>query len=392
MPGPSSHCCRLSPASGIRPPHHDRHSLLGCSDKLDDLAERELVPTELLPDAVPEVHRELARQLPALQRPFAVRAWLSGAGAAAIPERYLLLLEPDMLMLRPPGLWARPSAPAAIPDPFMGNRDAVAGALAAMLGVVFRRADLVPAGPAPLQIAVRQLAALADAWTEATLALAADEAARSALAGGRSWDKWAWAAAAAAAGVSHLWHRELAATVPVDKSLGRNDSAPALLHYPYVVRYDLDGREACVGQPPDCRGAWHFAKSDHWLSYPPLPLPPLPRGVVDESAAALVAVLAEEAASGGWPLPCPFAEGAVVRCADTGDIWAIGGEGHAKSRRRHTPRVRAPRQGAATAPPKFCNVPQSHHPLMLMPRPTPPTHSPTLKQASQKRRTCPVPS
>ena len=67
------------------------------------------------PPPTPPPHTPLAknRRYPVLNRPYALLQWIERAD---IPERYILMSEPDHLLLRPlPNLAPSPAVPAAFP-------------------------------------------------------------------------------------------------------------------------------------------------------------------------------------------------------------------------------------------------------------------------------------
>lgn len=49
-----------------------------------------------------------------LERPLAFQQWVA-KHAASIPEKYILMGEPDHVFVLPPPLWATPTQPAAFP-------------------------------------------------------------------------------------------------------------------------------------------------------------------------------------------------------------------------------------------------------------------------------------
>lgn len=323
------------------------------SGREDDLAA--LIPTVIV-DLLPRRFATVVKAAPSLERPHAVRQWLQLHGAA-LPERYLLLLEPDMLLRSPPPLWATPDSPAAYESPYPPPAALAALAKRNFSGAGAAPLALQPIGPTPLQIHKDQLAGLMDAWLDISLgppslAVWEDEAARSGPLG-VAWDRHdAYAIAAAQAGIVHQLHPEFAATPPADRELKKGGRRAHLLHYPYSLDFDAAGQPACPGREAEqlaCWGSWHFDRRSHSLSYPPLPMaaPPAP---ATEAALELVRMLNRGAKRvRPWPVPCPFQPYSTVRCAATGDIYLITGKGPGmRAARQHTPQsyLRAHKPGA----------------------------------------------
>lgn len=71
------------------------------------------IPTVVV-DPLPPDLQTIANGYVVLNRPYAFKQWVE-THLASIPERYVLMSEPDHLFLRPPPLWATPTRPAAFP-------------------------------------------------------------------------------------------------------------------------------------------------------------------------------------------------------------------------------------------------------------------------------------
>ena len=202
-----------------------------------------------------------------LSRPNALLQMLS---RCTIPEAYILMAEPDHIMLRPmPNLMVG-ERPAAFPFFYIQPKD--------HKGLIRRYVEpstgplsdadveaMDPIGNSPNFISKSDLARLAPVWANFTVRMKQDPECDKAW--GWVLEMYAYTAAARAVGIFHDLHPRLAAQPPWDTEL--RDFL--ILHYTYGNDYTKDGKFT-----PGQIGAWRFDKRSYMASAPPrnLELPP----------------------------------------------------------------------------------------------------------------------
>mmetsp|Transcript_63547 Transcript_63547/g.200965 ORF Transcript_63547/g.200965 Transcript_63547/m.200965 type:complete len:560 (+) Transcript_63547:123-1802(+) len=216
-----------------------------------------------------------------LSRPYAFVQWAQKF-IDTIPEKYVLMSEPDHLFLRPlPNLMIgeRPAAfpffyivPSKYPElirKFAGN-------------IPMSEIEVMdPIGNSPNFISKRDLARIAPVWMNVTMAIKLDHEANKAW--GWVLEMWGYTIAAKIIGVSHDLHPALAAQPPWDTKIGKF----YILHFTYGCDYDLDGKFT-----PGKIGKWRFDKRMYMGGAPPRNLPMPPKGT-PELTVALVSMINE---------------------------------------------------------------------------------------------------
>eukprot|EP00873_Tetraselmis_striata_P010022 jgi/Tetstr1/430286/TSEL_020113.t1 len=248
------------------------------------------------------------RNYPVLNRPFAFKQWLSNL---SIAEDYILMAEPDHLMIKPPPNWATEERPAGYPftymDPrkfprelnqfsrFAHNKD-------------FKDAHLHmdPLGNSPVIIHKDQLKRIAPLWTELALEMKRNSAVNRAF--GWIQEMYAFSLASAIVDeqpIRYDMHMEFLVQPPWDADL-RVRCWPVdiiarcplkdvfIIHYTYGMDVDRQGQFT-----PGRRGYWHWDKRDYISGHVPIDIPPPPKGT-GSSIVRLVAMI-NEAAQALWP-------------------------------------------------------------------------------------------
>eukprot|EP00887_Chlorella_sp_A99_P000564 scaffold17.g564.t1 len=249
-----------------------------------------------------------------VQRPHALAHLLRHHGHA-IPEDYLLILEPDMLLLLPPPLWAEERRPAAFWQIHKGQLAALLGRWLDVSLAMWRDPDLAGKPPQALdKLAYMVAAAQAEGGPirhhfqpqfvahpplvcapctrqDYGLTLVFNPSFHPPLDPGTcpGYDPAPNATAAAAAAAARRGPHSSAsggagAGPHAAAAAAANRTGPCpQVWTPYILHYTNDAAFGPDGTwlgllPPGRRGAWHFSKSDFAASYPPHPFPPLPPG------------------------------------------------------------------------------------------------------------------
>ena len=249
---------------------------------------------------------------PPIQRPAAVIAWLE---AAPPEEEYVMMLEPDHVMLLPTPLGGlargRPIAFFFSYVDFEVHEAALAPHLAAASCTV---ADAARTGNSPSLMHRDDLAALAPGWRDISLALHEDPAVRAAV--GWVGEMYGFALAACQAGLAlTLQAQELMLHPPFDAELG----AASLIHYTYGTELFRNGSVADPNKAPKAQRVWAFDKRYFQRDYPDGRIPAPPKGapasvvrLVDSINEALEAHDADAAAAAAAAAKEGGAEGATA--------------------------------------------------------------------------------
>jgi hypothetical protein len=235
---------------------------------------------------------------PPIQRPGAVIAWLE---AAPPEEEYVLMLEPDHILLRPIALGSVAKGhPLAFLFSYVSFTEHEA-ALAPHLETAGCSAkDAARTGNSPSLMHRDDLAAIAPGWRDFSLALHADPAVRAAV--GWVGEMYGFSLAACAA---RLWltlqKQELMLHPPFDTQLGD----AALIHYTYGTELFANGSVADPGKTAKEERVWAFDKRYFERDYPQGRITPPPDGappsvvrLVDAINEALDALPADASADG----------------------------------------------------------------------------------------------
>jgi len=224
-----------------------------------------------------------------LNRPFALMQFME---QAQIKEDYILMAEPDHLMLKPIPNLATPDKPAAFPFFYINTKDKNLGRVANRFNTKANAID--PIGNSPVIIHKEMFAPLVSEWHSLALKMKRDGEASKVF--GWVLEMWAYAIASAQANVQHSLHTEFMAQPPYDQEFqdAKSKKDFLILHYTYGQDFDLSGRFM-----PGKIGKWRFDKRQFMSKYPPrnYPMPPksTPRMVVK-----LVEMVNEATANMSW--------------------------------------------------------------------------------------------
>ncbi|XP_047075425.1 hydroxyproline O-arabinosyltransferase 1-like [Lolium rigidum] len=205
-----------------------------------------------------------------LNRPWAFVQWLQKAD---IQEEYILMAEPDHLIVKPIPNLSRDGRAAAFPFFYIEPQK-----YEKMLRKFFPEnkgpiTNIDPIGNSPVIIEKESLSRIAPTWMNMSLAMKKDPEADKAF--GWVLEMYAYAVASALHGVGNILHKDFMIQPPWDLEIG--DSY--IIHYTYGCDYDMKG-ELTYG----IIGEWRFDKRSYENKPPPrnLPLPPngVPRSVV----------------------------------------------------------------------------------------------------------------
>ncbi|GAB4823150.1 hypothetical protein N2152v2_010196 [Parachlorella kessleri] len=260
--------------------------------ELDGL-EKEM-PTVLV-DPLPPDLEQLAKGFVVLNRPYAFQQWVH-KHMYSIPERYVLMTEPDHLFLTAPPLWAGPTTPAAYPFEYMRPKDYPH--LVAKFNYKNVSLDHInPTGNSPVMIHRDQLAAIVDRWLEISFRIKQDQEADKAWGWVQEMYAYCIAAAQAPDGpVVHELHPEFMLQPPWESSLKSkmNGREAYIIHYTYSLDFDKEGAFTRYQGPPSF---YHWDKRDFTKRYPPKDFPMPPEGCTNEPAIELLRRISEAAQS-----------------------------------------------------------------------------------------------
>jgi hypothetical protein len=207
-----------------------------------------------------------------------------------IPEAYILMAEPDHIMLSAiPNLMVG-EKPAAFPFFYIQPKDhkMLIRRYVEPLAGPLSDADIEamdPIGNSPNFISKKDLAKLAPVWANFTVRMKLDPECDKAW--GWVLEMYAYTAAARAVGISHDLHPRLAAQPPWDTEL----KDFLIIHYTYGNDYTLEGVFT-----PGKIGAWRFDKRSYMGQAPPRNLPLPPKGV-PETVVRLIESINEASAN-----------------------------------------------------------------------------------------------
>ncbi|KAG2242800.1 hypothetical protein Bca52824_095356 [Brassica carinata] len=191
-----------------------------------------------------------------LNRPWAFVQWLQQTD---IKEDYVLMSEPDHIIVKPIPNLAKDGFGAAFPF-FTSNR---------------RRpvTNIDPIGNSPVIVGKEALKKIAPTWMNVSLAMKKDPEADKAF--GWVLEMYAYAVSSALHGVSNILHKDFMIQPPWDKEVGDK----YIIHYTYGCDFDMKGH-LTYGKV----GEWRFDKRSYIKSPPPknltMPPPGVPQSVV----------------------------------------------------------------------------------------------------------------
>lgn len=236
------------------------------------------IPTFVV-DPLPE---GLDRGYVVLNRPWAFVQWLS---KAKIEEEYILMAEPDHVLVKPLPNLSTGDLPAAFPFFYISPR-----AHEKILRKYFPEekgpiSNIDPIGNSPVIIKKAFLEKIAPTWVNVSLAMKSDQEADKAF--GWVLEMYGYALASALHGVQHILRKDFMLQPPWDLEIG----GKFIIHYTYGCDYDLDGK-LTYGKI----GKWRFDKRSFSGGAPPRNWP-LPPAGVPESVVTLVKMVNEATAN-----------------------------------------------------------------------------------------------
>jgi len=226
-----------------------------------------------------------------LNRPWAFKQWVT---AVTIPEKYVIMSEPDHIWLKPmPNLMVG-QRPAAFPFFYIEpSKKEYLPIVQQFVGPITRKEseNIAPIGSSPTIMAWDDLQKVAPVWFNLSIAVHNNPAAS------KEWgwvqEMYAFTLAAYKAGLRNIGlHIKMMAQPPFDKTL----DPYYILHYTYGMDYTLDGVFT-----PGKFGEWRFDKRSYSGGPPPRNLTEPPKGMKNELVRHLIHAINEATdAIPGW--------------------------------------------------------------------------------------------
>ncbi|KAL7150936.1 hypothetical protein ABFS83_05G147100 [Erythranthe nasuta] len=217
-----------------------------------------------------------------LNRPWAFVQWLQQTD---IKEDYILMSEPDHIMVKPIPNLARDGMGAAFPFFYIEPKK-----YESVLRKFFPEergpiTNIDPIGNSPVIVGKDALKKIAPTWMNVSLSMKNDAEADKAF--GWVLEMYAYAVASALHDVPNILHKEFMIQPPWDTTTDKT----YIIHYTYGCDYDLQGKST-YGKV----GEWRFDKRSYQNSWPSrnLSMPPLG---VPESVVTLVKMVNEATAN-----------------------------------------------------------------------------------------------
>lgn len=251
-------------------------------------------------DLMDEMPTFVANELPAehpnhgyvvLNRPYAFLQWIQ---QATIPEKYVLMSEPDHVWLKPMPNLMKGEAPAAFPFFYIEpSKTEFLPITRTFVGPVNKSEaeKIAPIGNAPTLLSMVDLEKTVPMWFNLSIAIHNDEVAA---------EKWGWVQEMYAftlslykAGIRHVdLHLKMMSQPPYDSKM----EPFYLLHYTYGMDYTLDGKFT-----PGKYGEWRFDKRSYSGRPPPRHLGEPPKGMQNQLVRHLIHAINEATdAIPGW--------------------------------------------------------------------------------------------
>ncbi|KAF6155405.1 hypothetical protein GIB67_019931 [Kingdonia uniflora] len=206
-----------------------------------------------------------------LNRPWAFVQWLE---KAKINEEYILMAEPDHILVNPLPNLGQNGYPAAFPFFYIRpdeNKQIIRKYYPEEKGPV---TDVDPIGNSPVIIKKSLLEKIAPTWMNVSLRMKNDTETDKAF--GWVLEMYAYAVASALHGVQHILRKDFMLQPPWDLDIGKK----YIIHYTYGCDYSLNG-ELTYGKI----GEWRFDKRSYLRGPPPknltMPPPGVPESVDD---------------------------------------------------------------------------------------------------------------
>ncbi|XP_009140634.1 hydroxyproline O-arabinosyltransferase 2 [Brassica rapa] len=217
-----------------------------------------------------------------LNRPWAFVQWLQ---QAHIEEDYILMAEPDHIIVKPIPNLARGNLGAAFPFSYIEPKK-----YEAVLRKFFPKdngliSKIDPIGNSPVIVSKNALMKIAPTWMNVSLAMKNDPQTDKAF--GWVLEMYAYAVSSALHGVSNILHKDFMIQPPWDTE----SKNTYIIHYTYGCDFDMKGK-MMVGKI----GEWRFDKRSYGDKPPPRKLTLPPQGV-PESVVTLVSMVNEATAN-----------------------------------------------------------------------------------------------
>lgn len=246
-----------------------------------------------------------------LNRPYAFVQWVQ---KAKIPERYVLMSEPDHIFLRPLPNFMHGDTPAAFPFFYIEPSKKENVPITSRFANTTSKKELesiAPIGNSPTYMLFEDMKAVMPIWMNLSIAIFKDKEAN---------EKWGWVQemygftiALYKAGIKKsTLFLNMMAQPPWDANLDMSPGKPFyIVHYTYGMDYTLDGKFT-----PGKYGEWRFDKRTYSNKPVPRHLGDPPKGMKNDLVRALINSINEATAN----IPCwdLYAEtGAVQPCNET---------------------------------------------------------------------------
>jgi len=203
-----------------------------------------------------------------INRPWSVKKWFE---TTETTSPYVLILEPDHLMVKMPPCTASENEALAAEFSYMNGRDIREAIAQYMPGWSLDEAlTIPPTGPSPVLIHREQLGKLVNDWYDMSVELQHNEDMQPKL--GWVLEMWGFSMAAARNNVKVRVDPNLKIEPPGQTEL--NDDI-SIIHYTYGIWYAADGRPLDVWSEKEKKLAvWRFDKRDYYADWPrPMPYP-----------------------------------------------------------------------------------------------------------------------
>ncbi|CAI0416566.1 unnamed protein product [Linum tenue] len=217
-----------------------------------------------------------------LNRPWAFVQWLEKAD---IKEDYILMAEPDHVIVKPIPNLSRDGLGAAFPFFYIEPKK-----YETVLRKYFPEekgpvTNIDPIGNSPVIIGKESLKKIAPTWMNVSLSMKKDPETDKAF--GWVLEMYAYAVSSALHGVGNILYKDFMLQPPWDTEIGMK----FIIHYTYGCDYDMQGK-LTYGKI----GEWRFDKRSYTTVPPPRNLPMPPPGV-PESVVTLVKMVNEATAN-----------------------------------------------------------------------------------------------
>ncbi|GLC43320.1 hypothetical protein PLESTM_001458300 [Pleodorina starrii] len=230
-----------------------------------------------------------------LNRPYAFVQWTQ---KVKIPEKYVLMSEPDHIFLRPMPNFMRGDAPAAFPffyiEPAKSENAHITRKFA---GNISQRQleEIAPIGNSPTFMTFDDMKRVMPTWMNVSIAVFKDQEANSVW--GWVQEMYGFTIALWLNGIKHVdLFLHLMAQPPWDQEMQMGNGKPFyILHYTYGMDYKLTGEFT-----PGKFGEWRFDKRTYGSRPPPRHLGDPPANMKNDLVRALINSINEATAA----LPC----------------------------------------------------------------------------------------